>query len=245
MNKDAFFQYKETRALSGYKSAWLVKHPEDSSGKYSLVGATESVPYVFGDKETFDFNILQSPTLGQVEGKMTLEAQDIEVLHHRDNAYLYEKLKGQTLDFMVINAEFVGYKFVGTLDYRPNNAEADINRATVTITPMSASISPIFDARTEVIETLCFANVIPATVKANTPIDFSVLQSSATLTFNVVKIAANTNEKTNMVSGTNYTLSGNKITFSTTGLMAVTVSSNNYASWTTTVYVEEATAQAN
>ena len=86
MNKAAFFQYNETRALSGYKSACLVKRTGEE--KYSLVGATESVPYVFGDKETFDFNLLQSPVIGQVEGKMSLEAQDIEVLHHRDNAYL-------------------------------------------------------------------------------------------------------------------------------------------------------------
>ena len=238
MNKDAFFQYKESRALSGYKSAWLVKHPEDTSGKYSLVGATESVPYVFGDKETFDFNLLQSPVIGQVEGKMSLEAQDIEVLHHRDNAYLYEKLKGQTLDFMVINAEFVGYKFVGTLDYRPNNAEADINRATVTITPMSASVKPIFNARPEVIETLCFASVIPETIKTTDTIDLSVVQSGVTPTVKAVKITDGTNEETDAtasVISTDIT----KVSISASGLYALTVEASGYASWTTTVYVEE------
>ena len=236
MNKDAFFQYKETRALSGYKSAWLVKRVGEE--KYSLVGATESVPYVFGDKETFDFNLLQSPVIGQVEGKMSLEAQDIEVLHHRDNAYLYEKLKGQALDFMVINAEFVGYKFVGTLDYRPNNAEADINRATVTITPMSASVKPIFNARPEVIETLCFASVIPETIKTTDTIDLSVVQSGVTPIVKAVKIADGSNEETDATSSVIST-DIKKVSISTSGLYALTVEASGYASWTTTVYVEE------
>lgn len=236
MNKDAFFQYKETRALSGYKSAWLVKRSGET--KYSLVGATESVPYVFGDKETFDYNLLQSPTIGQVEGKMSLEAQDIEVLHHRDNAYRYEKLKGQTLDFMVVNAEFVGYKFVGTLDYRPNNAEADVNRATVTITPMSASVKPIFNARPEVIETLCFASVIPESIKAGTAIDLSVVQSGVTPTISAKLIADGTNVETDATANL-VTTNINAVTISVSGLYAITVSANGYASWTTTVYVEE------
>lgn len=239
MNKDAFFQYKETRALSGYKSAWLVKRVGEE--KYSLVGATESVPYVYGDKETFDYNILQSPVIGQVEGKMSLEAQDIEVLHHRDNAYLYEKLKGQTLDFMVINAEFVGYKFVGTLDYRPNNAEADVNRATVTITPMSASVKPIFNARPEVIETLCFASVIPETIKTTDTIDLSVVQSGVTPTIKAVKIADGEYDESKETDATASVISTDikKVSISASGLYALTVEASGYASWTTTVYVEE------
>lgn len=243
VNDNSFFQYNETRAQSGYKSAWLVKRPSEQF--YSLVGATESVPYVFGDKEAFDFDLLQSPTKGQVQGKMSLEAQDIEVLHHRDNAYRYEKLKELgTLDFMVINSEFVGYKFVGTLEYRPNNADAEVNRATVTITPMSAQATPIFNARPQVQETLCFENSIPESVKVGTAIDFSVTQSNTTPTFTVKKIADGTNAETYAAITTDYTISETKsteLTFASTGLYAITVSDSKYASWTTTVYVESAT----
>lgn len=234
ISENSFFQYKETRALSGYKSAWLVKDAE--LGKYSLVGATESVPYVFGDKETFEFDILQAPTKGQVEGKPSLEPQDIEVLHHRDNAYRFNKLKGKTLDFMTINGEYVGYKFSGTLDYRPNNAEADVNRATVTITPMSAEATPVFNARDEIAETLCFASAIPATVKSGEEFDLSVVQTSATVTYSAVKIGENNAETTTAINTTD----PEKSTISETGLYAITVSdsANTYASWTTTVYVE-------
>lgn len=238
LTENSFFQYKEARALSGYKSAWLIK---GDNGKYSLVGATETVPYVFGDKDTFEYDILQSPTKGQVEGKMSLESQDIEVLHHRDNAYRFEKLKGKVHDFMVINAEFVGYKFTGTLDYRPNNAEADINRATVTITPMSASVTPIFNARGDIEETLCFASAIPATVKVGDKIDLSVVQSGANSTASVSAklIADGTNVETDATASVS-TSDISAVTISAEGLYALTVSASGFAPWTTTVYVEAA-----
>lgn len=239
LTQNSFFQIKETRALSGYKSAWLYKDAE--TGKYCLVGATESVPYVFGDKDSFEFDILQSPTKGQVEGKPSLEPKDIEVLHHRDNAYRFGKMKGKMIDFMSINAEFVGYKYTGTLDYRPNDAEADVNRATVKITPMSADDIPLFNARDEIIETLCFASAIPETIKVGGKFDLSVIQTTATATYKMVKIGANNaeTEATTSLTSTN----PKEATISESGLFAITVSdtAKQYASWTTTVYVESAT----
>ena len=246
VNKNTFFQYKESRALTGYKSAWLVKNTDGGAkGLYSLVCASETVPYVFGDKETHEFDLLQSPSIGQVEGKTSLEPQDIEVLHHRDNVYRFEQLKGKVLDFMCINAEFVGYKFTGTVDYRPNNAEGDINKATVTITPMSADTTPVYDARPLIADTICFKNAIPATVKVNETVDFEKIQEGpATIT--VYKIDSATNQETTAVSDSDYSLSdGTKITFRTAGLRAINVSGNTgYAPWTTTVYVEDHTAPA-
>ena len=236
VNDNSFFQYRETRGLSGYKSAWLVK--DTDLGKYCLVGATESVPYVFGDKDTFEFDLLQAPTKGQIEGKPSLEAQDIEVLHHRDNAYRFEKLKGKTLDFMTINAEYVGYKFSGTVDYRPNNAEADVNRATVTITPMSADATPVYNARDEIAETLCFASGIKATIKIGEEFDISVKQTTATTSYKMVKIGEN-NAETDATASLTST-DPNKATISAEGLYAITVydTAEAFAPWTTTVYVE-------
>lgn len=240
VDNNSFFQYNETRAQSGYKSAWLVKRP--NATEYSLVGLTESVPYVFGDKDTYEFDILQSDSKGRVEGKMTLDPQDVEVLHHRDNAYRFGKLKeAGTLDFMVINSEFVGYKFTGTIDYRPNSAEADIHRATVTITPMYANATPILNARSLVQETLCFKYSVPPTIKANESVDLAVEQTGAVLSFDIVKISGESNDETAATANTDYkvdTLNKSKITLLTSGLYAITASASNYASWTTTVYVE-------
>ena len=237
ISNNAFWQFNEDRATTGYKSAWLVALPENN-GKYSLVGLTTNVPYPFGDTESFEINVLQSEVIGQVKGKTTLESVDVPVYHHRDNVYRFSKMEGQVLNFMSINSEFVAYKYSGTLEYKPDTAEASENTATVTITVISASKTPVLDARTEIIENLCLANAIPTTVKVNTEIDFAVKQTNATPTFEIKQIAPITNAETDMVATTNYTVSGTKITFMTTGLMAVTIKDSNYASWTTTVYVE-------
>ena len=236
LTDNSFFQIKETRGLSGYRSAWLYKDLE--LGKYCLVGATESVPYVFGDKDSFEFDILQSSTKGQIEGKPSLEPKDIEVLHHRDNAYRFGKMKGKIVDFMTINAEYVGYKYTGTLEYRPNDAEADVNRATVTITPMSADAVPLYNARDEIAETLCFASSIPATLKVGDKFDLSVIQTTATASYKMVKIGDN-NVETEATTSLNST-NPKQASISEAGLFAITVSDTAkiYASWTTTVYVE-------
>ena len=235
-NSDIFNSYKETRALSGYKSAWLVKKPGES--KYHLIGATESVPYPFGEKDTFEYDLLQAPTKGSVEGKMSLDSVDVEVLHHRDNAYRYGELaKAGTLDFMSVNQEFLGYKFSGTLSYRPNTAEADIHRATVTITPMSADTEPVWDASGEIEETLCFAASIPDVVATSEDIDLSVVQKSAAVTY-TSSMWDNTNQKWG--ESTSLTASSGKAQFSTAGLYKITASATGYGSWTTTVRVVQA-----
>ena len=242
MDKNTFYKYDENRALTGYGSAWLVALPEND-GKFSIIGFTESVPYVFSDKESFDFNVLQQETMGQIQGKTTLEAVDVAVMHHRDNAYRFSKLAGQVLQFMSVNAEFVGYKFSGTLDYRPDTAEADIHRATVTITPASATSVPVLNARPEIMDTLAFNNPVKATVNIDEKVDFSVKQSSAVVSLSVKSIGVNNVETTASVS-TDYVTDSTKTTtlqFKKSGLYAVTVSATGFASWTTTVYVDSAT----
>lgn len=239
MNENAFFQYKETRAKTGYKSAWLIKDGSVSN-KYVLLVASETVPYVFGEKESHEFNILQSPVMGQVSGKLSLETQTVEVLHHRDNAYRFHKLGDKTYEFMCINAEYMGYKFTGTVSYKPNSAEGDINKATVTITPTDASVTPVFNARGLIAETLCIDDAIPDTVSVNKELDFTPIQIGAgTLTFTVSKIEGENNTEQNATTATDYTVSTNKITFKSTGLFVVKVSSTNYAPYITTIYVEQ------
>lgn len=242
MNKNAFWQFDENRAQMGYKSAWLIKPP--GATKYSLIGLTTQVPYPFGENETADINILQGDGIGKLKGKYNMDAVDVPVYHHRDNAYRFNEIIGDRVcDFMSINSEMVAYAYTGTVEYKPDTAEASENMATVTLTPMAGSKRPIYDAREMIEETLCLAYAIPETVTSGTAVDFSVKQTDVTLpTFKVEKIAPTTNAKTDMTATTDYTVEGNKITFNTTGLMVITVSAAGYASWTTTVYVETTSA---
>lgn len=245
VNENTFNQYNEGRAVSGYKSAWLYKLPSEE--KYHLIAATESVPYPFGDNDTFEFDLLQSATKGKVGGKMSLDSVDVAVLHHRDNAYRFNALAGVTLDFMSINAEYMGYKFNGTLSYRPNTAEADIHKATVTITPMSADTKPVYNARDLIMDTLCFANTVPATVKAGEPFSLAVIQNPETITIeskSIAKDGSETEETVGTVTGanTNVTVTNKSdVVINAPGLYVLTVKADGYASWTTTVYVESAT----
>jgi hypothetical protein len=164
---------------------------------------------------------------------MTLEDKEVEVLHHRDNVYRFEKLKDKTLNFMVIDSQFVGYKFVGTVTYRMNDASADVLRGTYTITPMSADPVPVLDARPYCIETLCFASVVPDDLDAGKTITLSVVQTDATATFTAKKIGKDGKE-----TDDSSVIVGNVFTAPTTGgLYAITASATGYAPWTTTVYV--------
>jgi hypothetical protein len=164
MDKNTFFQYQENHAQAGYRSAVLYK--ETGESKYKFLCASETVPFPFGTKETFEFNLLNSSVVGQVEGKDTIEQKEIELLYTRNNAILFEKLKGRVLDFMSLTPQMVGYKYTGTIAFRPNDATNDIHRGTYTITPMDADATPYYTARDEVLIPMFFANSIPDEISA-------------------------------------------------------------------------------
>lgn len=157
--KDLFFNYNESQAQVGYKSAVLYKKQGDT--KYRFLCASESVPFPYGTKDTFEYDLLNSSSKGLAEGKNILEQKEVELLYTPNNAYLFEQLKGQVLDFMSLTPDKIGYKYHGTISFRPNDATADIHRGTYTITPMGASEVPYFMARKECYVPLFFADVIP------------------------------------------------------------------------------------
>ena len=159
MEKDTFYQYNESQAKSGYKSAVLYKEQGDT--KYRFLCASETVPFPYGSKDTFEFDLLNSSSKGMVDGKNAIEQKEVELLYTPNNAYLFEQLKNRVLDFMSITPDKIGYKFHGTIAFRPNDASADIHKGTYTITPMGADETPHFMAREECFTPLFFANVIP------------------------------------------------------------------------------------
>ena len=159
MEKDALFQYNESQAQVGYKSAVLYKKQGDT--KYRFLCASETVPFPYGTKDTFEFDLLNSANKGMVDGKNSLEQKEVELLYTPNNAYLFETLKDQVLDFMSLTPDKIGYKYHGKISFRPNDASADIHRGTYTITPMGASEVPMFMAREECYTPLFFADVIP------------------------------------------------------------------------------------
>ena len=102
---------------------------------------------------------------------------------------------------------------------------------------MDAETVPVFNARPEILETLCLANAVPATIKTTETVDLSVKQDGATVTVSAVKIEDGTNKESDATSDVVST-DIKKVSFSSSGLYALTVKATGYASWTTTVYVE-------
>ena len=246
VDSNSFFKYHEQRATSGYRTAILVK--EQTATKYSLLVASETVSSVFGSNDSFEFDLLNSPVKGKIMGKMSLDDKEVEVLHHRDNVYRFEKLKDKVLDFLVVNEEYVGYKFTGTLSYRMNDATADVLKGTYTITPMSADPTPVMDCRSDGIieETLCFSDVIPEHAKVGDKLNLSVVQSSASASFKWFVISnSNPGAEIAEADKTAIVLDNGQWTISlgtTTApkLIGIEASASGYAPWVTTVYVESA-----
>lgn len=238
ISNDAYNKYLENKGQSGYRAAILVSETGDVAGGYSLLVASETIPSIFGSNDSFEFDLMNSPVKGKIAGKMTLDDKEVEVLHHRDNVYRFEKLKDRTLNFMVIDSQFVGYKFVGTVSYRMNDATAGVLRGTYTITPMSADSVPILDARPYCIETLCFASVVPDDINAGQSISLSVVQTDAIVTYTAKKISSDGQETDDATVITTDTSGKYKfVAPDAGGLYAITASASGYAPWTTTVYV--------
>lgn len=243
VEKNSFFKYQEHRAQSGYRTAILVREASDTTGvasKYSLLIASETVPAIFGTTETFDFDLLNSPVKGKVEGKSDLEATDVECLLHRDNIYRLYKLKNKVLDFLYLTPDFVGYKFSGTITFRPNEASADILRGTYTITPMAADPNPIFDCRDMIMETLCFEDAIPESIADGEKLNLSLVQKDVTAAYAIDKIKSDGTIEAD--SGATIVATNPEeatVNVPSSGLYAITASADDYASWTTTVYIKK------
>jgi hypothetical protein len=233
MDKNAFYKYVESRGQSGYGAALLVKEP--GATLYSLLIASTSVGAVSGGSDSFEFDLLNSPSKGKIMGKSSLEDKEVEFLLHRDNVYRLEQLKDKTLDFMYFTPDFMGWKFNGTIKYRPNDAGADVLMGTYVISPMSADETPIFDVSSLIQETLCFSNSIPDTIVKNATQKFELVQS-VTATFTVSKYDASTGK---WESDNTITVLNGSATFSAVGLYAIKASANGYAPWTTTIRVVE------
>ncbi len=240
--KDIYYKYQENRATTGDRSALLVKLPNED--KYSMFLAVASLPSFEGSTDTVEFELINMPAAGQLEGKKSLENIEINFMYHRDNIFRLEKYKGKVLDFLDFQPDYTGKHFRGTYNYRRDTAESgSALQGILTIVPMSEDDKPILNCRDMVQETLCFSQVIPATVSVGDTLDLSIVQSDATPTYTYAKLDNEGNETADTSS---FTGTGSKITVASgaSGLYAIKVSADGYASWTTTVYVQSGVSGA-
>lgn len=236
--KDIYYKYQESRAITGDRSALLARLP--NTDKYSLFLPVAELPSPEGTTDTVEFELINMPAVGQLEGKKRLEAFDVPFMWHRDNIYRLEKYKGQVIDFLDFQPDFTAKKFKATYNFRRDTAQpSTVLQGILTITPMSMEETTIFDCRDMIEETLCFSEAIPATVEVGDTLDVSLVQKNVKPTYTFAKISATGEETT---AGSDLTEEDGKVTVETgaSGLYAIKASATGYASWTTTVYVSGA-----
>ena len=229
-------QYCDKRVMNGYDSLLLYKEANES--KYHLLIPLETVPTVSGSVDTFDFDLLSCPSKGQVEGKESLDQVDVDFLWHRDNVMRLEALQGRVLDFMAIYQDFTARTFSGTIKVRPQEAGADIMRGTFTITPMSGTPTTNPDARDLVQDTVVFVNNIPSNLRMGSnseKLEIKTLPSAGVS----LKVESDNESFKGEISGGELTISylGDGST-KEYAVLAITASAPDYASWTTTIAVE-------
>lgn len=150
------------RVHNPYGSALLVS--EHSDGYFELVIPLESITSVFGDYETFDYNILTEKAKGLTKGKLEMTAATQEFLLTKENINRLDELKGKVYEYMVVGGNGVGYTFNAEIDYKISDIDNGDNlKGEMTITP-SGFNDVLLDCRPYIRQTLTFTGTLPASV---------------------------------------------------------------------------------
>lgn len=184
------------RVDNPYGSALLVC--EHNDGFYELTIPLEGISSVFGDTETFDYNILTEAGKGRVRGKVEVEDAAIDFMWNKENCNRLDELKGKVLPYMVAYGNGLAVLFNAEISYRPNDVDnGDVLKGTMTITPSSIQPDVVYDCRGLIRQTLKFAGTIPKKItvtkddaQSGKTYDIAISNSGATATIETVLIDA-------------------------------------------------------
>lgn len=246
----SLFNVNESRAQTGLHSALFVKKP--SEDKYYLFMPGTTTPFLGGDYNTVEISILQSDSKGKLFGKMTIDDEDVDFMLHRDNVVRIESFVDQTLDFLSVTADGLGYKSTGMVKYKPNDGEeGDAHTGTYTIVATYVSKDAIKDVRPLIQDTVLFANAIPESLNITSTDGETVNIESYDAGFNIdIKILDNDgNTVTTFTATTTQPLTtekkgsvvfkkGTTATGDNYACAYITISKTGFASWTTTILLE-------
>lgn len=245
----SLYNVNESRAQTGLHSALFVKKP--SEDKYYLFMPGTTTPFLGGDYDTVEVSILQSDSKGKLFGKMTIDDEDVDFMLHRDNVVRIESFVDQTLDFMSVTADGLGYKSTGMVKYRPNDGEeGDPHTGTYTIVATYVSKVAERDVRPLIQDTVLFANAIPESLNLDTDegvvniesyvdgytiaVEIKDNDGKAVTTFTATPTQPLPTEKKGSVKFTK----GTSATGDNYACAYITISKEGSASWTTTILLE-------
>jgi hypothetical protein len=239
-------KFEENRAQLAYGSALFVKKASDTDGKYYLLLPGETTPFVVGSNDTVEFDILQSPTKGKLMGKATIDDKEVEFMLHRDNVYRIEQFLDQTLDFLSVTPDGLGYKATGEISYRANDGTSgDPFKGTFTIVCKSADKTAVMDIRDMVKDTVLITNAVPYSLDigtASNEVTIEGTEDDFTITTAVKNNDGDTVTTFTATAGSvsngvgKVTISkGTGATAGSHAILYITVSKTGLADWTTTI----------
>ena len=145
-----------------YGSALLVSEHED--GFFELTIPLEGIPSVFGENETFDYNVLTELAKGVVNGKLEMQAGTQSFFINKSNINRLNELKDKSFMYMVAYTNGVAYTFRAVLTYRLGEVDnGSLLQGEFTLTPSSFG-EVLLDCRPHIRQTLAFANSLPKTI---------------------------------------------------------------------------------
>ena len=239
----------ENRVQTGLYSALFVRQPSKGEKKYYLFMPGTTTPFFGGTPDTVEYSILQNGGKGKVFGKMSYDDKESDFMLHRDNVIRIESFVGQQLDFLSVTADGLGYKGTGMVEYKPNDGtEDDPHTGTYTVAVSFADKKAIIDVRPLIQDTVLFANAIPESLNIGTD-GQTVNIESYDEGYNIdVKILDNDGKEVPAFAKTiTQPTSGSKegsVKFTASGTgdnyacAYITISKEDFASWTTTILLE-------
>lgn len=230
-------KFEDKRPVSGYGGALCYIDPEiDADLKYHILIPLEGLPAISGSVDSFEYDLLNSPSKGKVQGKSQLDDTDLEFLWHRDNVSRLEKLQNRSIDFLIVYPDFTGRKFTGTIKVRPNEITNDVAKGTIAITPIVASDTTILDCRGLLKDTVA----ITSNIDDNISIKTNGTQIVAVATDPEDAVITVTSDKTSVATVSAFASGKFTVTAVGVGYCIVTIkaSKDGMASWETTIAVE-------
>lgn len=206
--------------------------------KYSLLIPLEQISSPSGSVETIEHKPTTARTAGLIRGIQNVESKDMQFLWCRQNLDRLNEFLGTNNQYLISLSDGTGFKFEGEFTYKLDDTDVS-NKTTGTITfiPSSCDSSYISDISD------IFANTCLATNMNVSKIALSTGHTSESITLKLSNANGTVTARSNNTNIT-ATVSDKTVTINVTtpkdmtGIVYITTSATDEASWTYPVYVQ-------
>lgn len=204
---------------------------------YVLLLPLETLPSVVGSTNTIENDVTTSRVVGKIKGKKTIDDKDVTFLWCRDNVARLNQFVGKQCDFLVSYKDGTGWKFSGEITYKNDDGTSG-DKLTGTLTIVASDVEET--ATMNVLDLMAKTCVI---TNANLPSEVSIKQDKPYSVDLKYSNASATCTATSDNTGITASITGSKLTISTTsssatnGIVKLTPTATGEASWVNHILV--------